>query len=88
MEAFRGTIVRVEQNGDVRLHLDTTDGSLAVLLGPAARLKDVRLAAGDLVEGRGRRVFVDGEPLMLAMTLVAGDRLVQLRDDDGRPSRG
>ena len=88
VEAFRGTIVRVESGADVRLRLDTTEGSLAVHLGPPARLKDVALAPGDLVEGRGQRVFVDGEPLILAMTLLAHDRVVQLRDDDGRPSRG
>ena len=88
MEAFRGTISRIERNGDVRLRLDTAEGSLAVHLGPAAPLRDVVLAAGDLVEGRGQRVFVDGEPVLLAMTVVAGGRTVLLRDDDGRPSRG
>ena len=88
MEAYRGTILSLDRTPGVRLRLDTSDGSLAVHLGPAERLGDLALGGGDLVEGVGRRVFVDGEPLLLAMTLRAHGREIRFRDDDGRPSRG
>lgn len=67
----------------------TGDGELEVHLGsglvhrePGARLKD-----GDDVELNGARVTIDGNPAMIAISLVPGPDVLKLRDDDGRPLR-
>ncbi len=72
----------------IHVVLRTSDGTLDVLLGPAAFLEKqgLSLAQGDSIEVTGSKVQMGGAPAIIAQTVKKGDAVVTLRDAQGRPA--
>jgi len=71
----------------VHLVLATKDGQLTILLGPSWYVdhQDATLAVGDTVQVVGSRTTLDGKEVVIAKSVVKGDQVLQLRDDNGVP---
>jgi len=69
------------------LSLKTKAETIHVHLGPTAFVarQGVPLAKGDQVTVTGSRVKGEGFEAILARTVKKGDRVMTLRDDDGKP---
>jgi hypothetical protein len=88
---FKGEVAAVAQMGPagmgLHLQLKTADGTMAVHLGPAWYLqaKGVAVAVGDAVEIVGSRITFDGQPALIAQSIVKGSQTLALRDAQGFP---
>jgi hypothetical protein len=77
------------RRGHEGIHLIVAMGSenLAVRLGPGFYVdaQALKLAKGDLVEVKGSRITVDGQPIIIAQEVRRGDQVLALRDANGIP---
>jgi hypothetical protein len=94
IETIRGQVTALEivnpKKGmacGVCLTLATSEGALAVHLGPESRVdhREIGLEVLDDVEVTGSRILFKGEPVIIATELRRGDRVVVLRDERGVP---
>jgi hypothetical protein len=78
--------------GGTHLTLKTTGETIEVHLGPTAFVADqkISISKGDRVEILGSRITLDGEAILLAREIKAGNNAWTLREASGRPlwSRG
>jgi hypothetical protein len=96
VETLTGNVVAVNRINSKRpgrparvmMVLQTAQGSVKVLLGPADYLdrQEVKLAPGDQVEVKGIRVTRPKATIFIAGAVNRGGQVLQLRDDaTGRP---
>lgn len=79
---------RMQKGQGVVLTLKTTDGTMAVHLGPQWYLdqqKGMKIAAGDKVEIKGAKAFRRGEEVFIAAEVKKGSEVLKLRDESGYP---
>jgi hypothetical protein len=71
----------------IMLIVKTDREEIPVHLGPAWFLihQDMNLTAKDNVEVKGLRVSINGKTAIVAAEVRRGDRVLQLRDEDGLP---
>jgi hypothetical protein len=89
-----GTVTSIEEIAPPRgmsqgIHavLATKDAELTVLLAPSWYLdrQDNKLTVGDTVQVVGSRQTLDGKEVIVAKTVMKGDKVLRLRDDNGIP---
>ena len=86
-----GEVVAVTPTGPaglgIHLELKTTDGTMAVHLGPSWFLKEqgLEVATGDQLEISGSRVVFEGKPAVIAQTVKKANQAIALRDAAGFP---
>jgi hypothetical protein len=96
VETLTGKVVSVNRHTPkkagkperVNLVLQTDQGAVRVLLGPANYFDQqaVKLAPGDQVEVKGVKVSRAKRPMFVASEVKKGDQVLKLRDDaTGRP---
>jgi len=102
VETLHGEVVSVEQiqgqgcahgrrgrgsGYGVHLTLKTSDGQIAVHVGPNWFLEKqgLAIAQGDELEVTGSRVVFEGAPVIIAAQIKKGDQTVRLRKDSGVP---
>ncbi|MCA9772433.1 MAG: hypothetical protein KC466_08490 [Myxococcales bacterium] len=85
-EVFRFTPWRGMSTG-VRLDLRGEKGRLSVHLGPSwfVEHQNTPIMPGDRIEVVGARTIFDGKPTLIAREIRKGDRVLTLRDEEGRP---
>lgn len=78
---------RTSKPANVRLTLQTPQGPVMVLLGPADYVEQqpVRLAVGDPVEVTGSQASKGRKARIIAAQVRKGNEVLQLRDPSGRP---
>ncbi len=71
----------------VHIQLETTDGTIAVHLGPAWYLdnQDIHLELGDQIEVTGSTVLILEKSVLIAAKVRKGDQILMLRDLNGIP---
>ncbi len=91
VETVSGEVTEVQKMpgmaAGVHLQVKTDKETLSVIMGPASYLEQqkVTLAAGDKVEIKGSRVKHPQRAMLIAGELKKGDRVVKLRDEQGKP---
>jgi len=89
-----GTVNAIEEfvpprgmSNGMHLVLATKDAKRTILLGPSWYIEhqDTDLAVGDAVQVVGSRQTLDGQEVVIAKTVMKGNQLLRLRDDDGVP---
>lgn len=95
VEAVKGEVVSIDRVSPARgmspgihISLKTSSGVLPVHLGPAWYLEnqDIKISAGDRIEVVGSRVDIDGNPSIIAASVIKGDQKLTLRDEKGFPA--
>jgi hypothetical protein len=83
----RSTPKKPNQPVQLRLDLQTPQGIIHVLLGPAAYVdqQPVRIAGGDQVEVTGSQMTKGRRTRIIATQVRKGDQFLRLRDVSGRP---
>jgi hypothetical protein len=73
-----------------RVTLETDQGEMPVILGPAWYLEQQRLtlASGDTLEVIGSRITLEERPCLIAAEVKKGDKTLKLRDNAGLPAWG
>ncbi|MFP3868918.1 MAG: DNA-binding protein [Desulfobacteraceae bacterium] len=71
----------------LRVILKTENETLPIILGPAWYIEqqDFTIAPQDRVEVKGSRLSIQGQPTILAAELKKGNKILKLRDGQGRP---
>jgi hypothetical protein len=95
VETLKGEIVsvdtltagRMDIPGRVILNLKTTKETVLVYLGPVwyVEQQGIKLVAGDQVEVKGSRVSMEGKPYIIPNYVKKGERMLNLRDEQGIP---
>jgi hypothetical protein len=97
VKTISGQVIKIDQVPEFRFGLQmrltvfiNKNEILPVYLGPAFYLVGPQQAKhfklGDKVTVRGSQVTVNGEPLMIAMTVKLGNEVLRLRDREGIPA--
>jgi hypothetical protein len=86
MKVDRITPMRGMSSG-VHLVVRTDKGEVSVHLGPQWYLEnqDIRIEPKDMVEIKGSRVTIQGQPVLIAAEVKKGDQVLKLRDEAGIP---
>jgi hypothetical protein len=73
--------------GGLHFTLNTTDGVVAVHVGPLSfvRAKSVTFASGDALTILGSRIQMGGQEVLIPREIRKGDQVLTLRDANGRP---
>jgi len=73
--------------GPLMMSLETAEGPIEVVLGPAwyLYLQEPKLAEGDEVSATGSVVTYDGHSFVLAQSVTKGGQTLVLRDENGAP---
>ncbi|MDD3580271.1 MAG: DNA-binding protein [Desulfobacca sp.] len=71
----------------LRLIIKTEKETLPIILGPAWYIEqqDFAIAPQDRVEVKGSRLSIQGQPTILAAELKKSEKILKLRDGQGRP---
>ncbi len=95
VETLRGKLVAVdtidsgrpEMPGRITLSLKTDKETVTIYLGPVwyIEAQGVKLEPQDQVEVKGSRVILEDKPLIIASYVKKGDKVMNLRDDQGTP---
>jgi hypothetical protein len=72
----------------IELWLETTQGGLAVHLGPGKFIPIDVVDPGDLIEVTASRVELAGETVLMATSIQKGDLRIELRNEKGAPLWG
>ena len=95
VETIRGTVVSTNAfspgNGmsqGRQILVETEEGTVPVHLGPSRYLDDrgFQVNSGEEVEVKGSRVNWAGNPVIMAAEIRQGDRVIELRSNDGIPA--
>ena len=95
VETIRGTVVSTNAftpgNGMSQgreILVETEEGTVPVHLGPSRYLEDrgFQVNSGEEIEVRGSRVNWAGNPVIMAAEIRQGDRVIELRNNDGVPA--
>jgi len=71
----------------LRMIIKTEKEKLPIILGPAWYIEqqDFSIAPQDRVEVKGSRLSIQGQPIILAAELKKGNKILKLRNGQGRP---
>jgi hypothetical protein len=94
VETVSGEVMKVDRitpmrgmSSGVHLVVRTDKGEVSVHLGPQWYLEnqDIRIEPKDMVEIKGSRVTIQGQPALIAAEVKKGDQVLKLRDEAGIP---
>jgi hypothetical protein len=95
VETLKGEVVtvdtiesgRMDIPGRVLMHLKTREETLVIYLGPVWYVEEqgIKLVPGDQLEVKGSRITMDGKPMLIAQYVKKGQRVLNLRDEQGLP---
>jgi hypothetical protein len=94
VETVSGEVMKVDRitpmrgmSSGVHLVVRTDKGEVSVHLGPQWYLEnqDIRIEPKDMVEIKGSRVTIQGQPVLIAAEVKKGDQVLKLRDEAGIP---
>lgn len=94
VETLSGEVVSVEKitptrgmSQGVHLILKTAKENVSVHLGPEWYIEnqDIQIQPKDKIEVKGSRITFGGKPAIIAAEIKKGDRIFQLRDENGFP---
>jgi hypothetical protein len=96
LEEFKGSVVAIEnitpEKGMSKgVHLKVKNDkneTMSVHLGPSWYLdnQDIQFAKGDMIVVNGSRITYQNAPAIVAMTVVKGDDVLVLRNNQGNPT--
>jgi hypothetical protein len=95
VETLKGEVVtvdaiesgRMDIPGRILLHLKTREETVVIYLGPVWYVEEqgIKLVPGDQLEVKGSRITMDGQPMLIAQYVKKGERVLNLRDEQGLP---